>query len=90
MLGLTGLAPSLAQDKKDKADKDKPKVATVVFEVYKDKAGEFRYRIKDDAGNNNLGGSNKGYDKKEDLLKVLDTIKKGAAAAKIDDQSGAK
>jgi uncharacterized protein YegP (UPF0339 family) len=82
---LMGMSISAeGQDKKGKAA-----APGLTFEVYKDKGGEFRYRIVDETGAN-LGGSGKGYDKKEDLLKIVNTIKKEAAAAKIDDQSGKK
>ena len=49
--------------------------------MYKDKGGDFRYRIVDDTGTN-LGSSGKGYDKKEDVMKIVNLIKKEAAAAK--------
>jgi uncharacterized protein len=63
---------------------------TVVFELYKDKSGDhFRFRIKDDDGDI-LAITQKGYEKKDDILKVIEAIKKGAATAKIDDQSGKK
>ena len=80
------LAAASAQDKKGTA-KDK---AAIVFELYKDKGGEhFRFRVKNDDGDI-LAIAQKGYEKKEDLLKVIDQIKKGAATAKIDDQSTKK
>jgi uncharacterized protein len=75
---------AVGQDKKGAAAK--APAPGLVFEVYKDKGGEFRYRIVDETGAN-LGGSGKGYDKKEDLLKVVNVIKKEAASAKIDDQT---
>jgi uncharacterized protein YegP (UPF0339 family) len=78
------LSVAPAQDKKG-ANK-----GTVVFELYKDKGGEhFRFRIKDDEGDI-LAITQKGYEKKEDILKVIEQIKKGAATAKIDDQSNKK
>jgi uncharacterized protein YegP (UPF0339 family) len=62
----------------------------LTIELYKDKGGEhFRFRIKDDDGDI-LAITQKGYEKKEDLLKVIDQIKKGAATAKVDDQSNKK
>jgi uncharacterized protein YegP (UPF0339 family) len=82
--GLLSYAAAPAQDKK--AGKDK---TAVVFELYKDKGGEFRFRIKDDDGHI-LAITQKSYEKKEDILKVIDTIKKGASTAKVDDQSGKK
>src|SRR5580704_7342322 len=82
------LSVAPAQDKKGTgAAKDK---GAVIFELYKDKGGEhFRFRIKDDDGDI-LAITQKGYEKKEDILKVIDHIKKGAATAKIDDQSNKK
>jgi uncharacterized protein YegP (UPF0339 family) len=80
---LLTLPAAPAQDKKGGK-------GTVVFELYKDKSGDhFRFRIKDDDGDI-LAITQKGYEKKEDILKVIEQIKKGAATAKIDDQSGKK
>jgi uncharacterized protein YegP (UPF0339 family) len=71
-----------AQDKKDK-----PKApATAVFEVYKDRGGEFRFRLKD-ADGNVLAISGKGYDKKADCQAAIEAIKKEAAKAKVEDES---
>ena len=70
------------------AQKDKGKgkaAATAVLELYKDNAGEFRFRLNDDEGTL-LATSGKGYKTKADCQKVIDTIKKGAAKAKLDDQ----
>jgi uncharacterized protein YegP (UPF0339 family) len=80
------LSVAPAQDKKGTA----PIKGILTVELYKDKGGEhFRFRIKDDEGDI-LAITQKGYDKKEDVLKVIDQIKKGAAMAKIDDQSTKK
>ena len=80
------LSVAPAQDKKGTA----PIKGVLTVELYKDKGGEhFRFRIKDDEGDI-LAIAQKGYDKKEDILKVIDQIKKGAATAKIDDQSTKK
>src|SRR6516165_5519045 len=70
-----------AQDKKDKAP-----ATTAVFEVYKDRGGEFRFRLKD-ADGNLLAISGKGYDKKSDCQAVIDAIKKDAAKAKVEDDT---
>jgi uncharacterized protein YegP (UPF0339 family) len=70
-----------AQDKKDKAP-----AGTAVFEVYKDRGGEFRFRLKD-ADGNLLAIAGKGYDKKADCQAVIDAIKKDAAKAKVEDES---
>jgi uncharacterized protein YegP (UPF0339 family) len=62
-------------------DKGKGKA---VFEVYKDKGGDFRFKLKD-ADGDTLAISAKGYDKKADCMAVIDEIKKGAAKATVDD-----
>jgi uncharacterized protein YegP (UPF0339 family) len=72
------------KDKKAQKDKDKPQ-AGVVFELYKDTAGEFRFRLKDEFGL--LATSGKGYKTKADCQKVIETIRHEAAKAKVDDQT---
>ena len=81
--GVAGLHLADAQDKKDKP---KPPATTAVFEVYKDRGGEFRFRLKD-ADGNVLAIAAKGYDKKADCQAVIDAIKKEAAKAKVEDES---
>ena len=70
-----------AQDKKDKAP-----ATAAVFEMYKDRGGEFRFRLKD-ADGNLLAISGKGYDKKADCQAAIDAIKKDAAKAKVQDET---
>jgi uncharacterized protein YegP (UPF0339 family) len=74
--GLTFTADG--QDKKGA----KAPAPDLTFLVYKDNTGKFEYTIMDDSGTN-LGVAVKGYDKKEDLLKVIETIKNGAGTAKV-------
>jgi uncharacterized protein len=85
---VMGMTFSAAGQDKKAAGAEAPSPG-LTFEVYKDKGGDFRYRVVDETGTN-LGGSSKGFDKKEDVLKVVNTIKKEAAAAKIDDQTTKK
>jgi uncharacterized protein YegP (UPF0339 family) len=81
-LGMAGLPLAGAQDKKDK---DKAPAAAV-FELYKDKGGEFRFRLKDAEGIV-LAISAKGYDKKAECQTVIEAIKKEAAKAKVEDEA---
>jgi uncharacterized protein len=67
------------------AQEKKPSAATAIFEVYKDKGGEFRFRLKD-ADGNLIAIAAKGYDKKADCQKVIEAIKKEAAKAKVEDE----
>ena len=79
-LAVGGLSVAPGQDKK--AEK------AVHFEVYKDKSDEFRFRLKD--GEHSLAIAPKGYKTKDDVLKVIDEIKKEAAKAKVVDETTKK
>jgi uncharacterized protein YegP (UPF0339 family) len=61
-------------------DKDKGKVGTV--EVYKDKAGEFRFRVKDLDGKV-IAMTTRGYATKAECLKTLDLVKSTLNNAKV-------
>jgi uncharacterized protein YegP (UPF0339 family) len=83
------LHPAAGQDKKAKDAKDtKTPAAKAVstFEVYKDNGGKFRFRFKDDEGNE-LAMAPRGYETKAECQKVIDGIKSSAARATIDDQT---
>jgi len=51
------------------------------FEVYKDKKGEYRFRLK--AGNGEIIAVGEGYTQKAGCLNCIESIKKNAAEAKI-------
>jgi uncharacterized protein len=55
------------------------------FELYKDKAGEFRFRLK--AGNGEVIATGEGYKTKASALNGIESIKKNAPDAKVDDQT---
>ncbi|MGN8244424.1 YegP family protein [Cellulomonas soli] len=55
------------------------------FEIYKDKAGEFRFRIR--ATNGNVLASSEGYSAKASAQNAIDRIKSDAAGADVDDQT---
>jgi uncharacterized protein YegP (UPF0339 family) len=74
-------APAQVKDKDKKDDKAKavaPDVATI--EVYKAKDG-WRFRVKVD--DKSLAMSTVGQDTKEDVLKVIDTLKATMAKGKV-------
>jgi uncharacterized protein YegP (UPF0339 family) len=79
LLAAVSLPLAPAQDKKDKDKKDA--AAGLVFEVYKDKGGDFRFRLKE--GDTILAGSGKGYKTKDEVQKIIGIIQKEAAKAKI-------
>ncbi|MFC6161285.1 YegP family protein [Kribbella sp. NBC_00662] len=56
------------------------------FELYKDKSGEFRFRLK--AGNGEvIATSSESYKTKASALNGIDSIKRNAGEANIDDQT---
>jgi len=57
----------------------------VHFEIYKDKAGEFRFRIK--ATNGNTLAASEGYKAKASAVNAIDRIKADAAGAETMDNS---
>ena len=57
------------------------------FEVYKDKAGGFRFRFK--APNGEKMFASESYKAKKSALDAIKSIKKNVGAAQIDDESAA-
>ena len=56
------------------------------FELYKDKSGEFRFRLK--AGNGEvIATSSESYESKSGALNGIESIKRNAADANVDDQT---
>ncbi len=55
------------------------------FELYKDKAGKFRFRLK--AGNGEIIASGEAYETKAAAKKGIASIQRNAAEAAIDDQT---
>src|SRR5262245_57087731 len=73
---------SAQQPAQKKGSKTAPVPAMAThFEVYEDKGGSFRFRLK--RGDDTLAIASKGYDSKADVRKVIETIQKEAARAKI-------
>jgi uncharacterized protein YegP (UPF0339 family) len=58
----------------------------LTFHVYKDKSGEFRWTLKA-ANGEPIADSNEGYKQKASLLHAIDVIQKGAAEAKVNDET---
>ena len=51
------------------------------FEVYVDKAGKYRFRLK--AGNGEVVASGEAYESKQGALRGVDAVQRAAADAKI-------
>jgi uncharacterized protein YegP (UPF0339 family) len=56
------------------------------FEVYKDKADKYRFRLK--AGNGETVAASEAYESKQGALGGVDAVQRAAAGASIDDQTG--
>lgn len=57
------------------------------FEVYKDKAGEFRFRFR--ASNGEIMFVSEGYKAKASAMSSIESIRKNVPDAGLDDQSAA-
>jgi uncharacterized protein YegP (UPF0339 family) len=55
------------------------------FEIYKDKKGEFRWRLR--ADNNQVIATGEGYSSKAACKNGIESVKKNAGKAKIEDQT---
>lgn len=55
------------------------------FELYSDKAGKFRFRLK--AGNGQVIATGEAYESKSSALNGIESIRKNAAGASLDDQT---
>ena len=65
----------------NQTEKDYKKEVNPKFEVYKDKKGEFRFRLK--AKNGQIIATGEGYSKVDSCLKGIASVKKNAKDAKI-------
>lgn len=56
------------------------------FELYKDKSGEYRFRLK--AGNGEIIATGQGYASKSGALNGIDSVRRNAADAEIVETEG--
>jgi uncharacterized protein YegP (UPF0339 family) len=82
-IGLASGYVALSQNSAVRAADEKPARAGT-FEVYKDKGGEFRWRLR--AVNKQvIATSGQGYKEKRDCLNGIESVKKNAADAKVEE-----
>ncbi|HET7760757.1 MAG TPA: YegP family protein [Phycicoccus sp.] len=55
------------------------------FELYKDKAGKFRFRLK--ASNGQVIATGEAYETKASAMKGIESVRKNASDAALDDQT---
>jgi uncharacterized protein YegP (UPF0339 family) len=64
----------------------KERCVAAKFEIYKDAKGEFRFRLK--AANGEIVATGESYKAKSGVLSGVDAVKRAAADAVVDDQTG--
>ncbi len=92
LVGFLALAGSHFAVGQAKKDKRKPKdsappvsAGRATFQLYKDRGGKFRFRLKQ--GDKTLCISGVGFKDKADCKKVIDAIRREASRASLDDTS---
>src|SRR5687768_16399718 len=86
VLLMAGLATPFVASRVSAAAADKKAAAT--FEVYQDKGGEYRWRLRAQNGNI-LATASEGYKEKRDCLANIESVKKAAADAPVQEQAAA-
>lgn len=77
-----GLAVCQAQDRRDSAGR-REDVMAGKFELYEDKAGKFRFRLK--ASNGQVVASGEAYETKRAAQDGIEAVQRAAAGATVDD-----
>ena len=83
--GIKSVQKNAAAPVEDQTETGFKKVANPKFEIYKDKRGEFRYRLK--SGNGQIIGVGEGYKDKVGVSNGIKSIKSNAPAALIVDET---
>ncbi|HTK76242.1 MAG TPA: DUF1508 domain-containing protein [Gemmataceae bacterium] len=86
ILGSSGQGYKAKADCKNGVERIKKDAEKLKFEVYQDNKGEYRWRVIATNGQT-IGSSSEGYKAKADCEKAVDTVKKGAAKAEVDDKT---
>ena len=77
--------PPKAGDAKGGTDAKSDVKSDATFEVYKDHAGEYRWRLRT-ANKQVIATSGEGYKEKRDCLAGVESVKRHAAGAKVEEQ----
>src|SRR3954451_5006941 len=82
--GLASGYLALSQGPSARAADEKPTGRPGTFEVYKDKGGEFRWRLRS-VNKQVIATSVQGYKEKRDCTNRIESVKKNAADAKVEE-----
>lgn len=83
---MRALAYLLSLGSTKKSDNEVRNMAAT-FELYVDRAGEHRWRLRHQNGNI-IADSSEGYSSKENAINGIESVKENAPAAPIEEQSG--
>jgi uncharacterized protein YegP (UPF0339 family) len=83
ILAVLSFQVATGQQKKGTDKGADAKAAGAAFEMYKDKGGKYRFRLKYE--DEVLAIAGRGYANREDCQKAIETIRRVAARAKIED-----
>ncbi len=81
MNGIESVKKNAAAHVEDQTVEGFEKVSNPKFELYEDKAGEFRFRLK--AGNGQVIATSEGYSAKASALNGIESVKENAPDAEI-------
>ena len=81
MNGIESVKKNCVGDVEDQTVENFEKVTHPKFELYEDKAGEFRFRLK--AKNGEIIATGEGYSAKSGALNGIDSVKKNAPDAEV-------
>jgi len=82
--GMASGYVGLSQGPLARAADEKPAAKAGTFEVYKDKGGEFRWRLRS-VNKQVIATSGQGYKEKRDCISGIESVKKNAAEAKVEE-----
>lgn len=77
--GIASVKKNAAAPVEDQTAADKAQVKNPKYELYADKSGEFRFRLK--AGNGEIIGASEGYKAKASCQNGIESVKKNAPGA---------
>lgn len=89
LVGLLSMVPNSVIGQGKKKGKETEQATSATFEIYKDKGGKYRFRLKEKEGKL-LANSGKGYKENDDVKKVVSTIQKTAAKSKVTEDDKTK
>lgn len=72
-------------DYRGRRDRTKEAIVAGKFELYEDKAGKYRFRLK--AGNGEIIAVGEAYESKAAAKKGIESVKRNAADAEVNDQT---